>query len=114
MARGYVLRYAERYEEAREVFLAAHKAFEAEKGEKLLILEAKEEAAWCLTLSGQCVRGLDETNDVISILDEMEDADERKAQAWWRAGRALWDRRGKPGEHFRVEVQFVYLPLIVR
>ncbi len=89
------MRFAERYGDAREVFLAALEAFEAQKAEKLRILEAKEEAAWCLTLSGQCDRGLGEINDVIPTLDEIEDADERKAQAWWRAGRALWNKRGK-------------------
>ncbi|KAF8342132.1 TPR-like protein [Cantharellus anzutake] len=93
LERGYILRHAGRYEDARDAFLAAHGIFEADNAQMPRILEAREEAAWCLTLSGQYDQALVEISNVISSLDDTENTPERKAQAWWRLGRTLWDKR---------------------
>lgn len=95
LARAYVLRYAGKYEEARKLFSQGAKLILGhEPTQTLLRLEAEEEIAWCTTLLGQYDKAANALRTIIGALDGFEGYEERKAQAWWRLGRTLWDQNG--------------------
>ena len=92
-ARGYVLRYAAKYAQAEQLFSRVADLVSAEVV-PLLKLEAEEEVAWCASLSGDNTRAVNGLRRVIDSLELLEGHDERKAQAWWRLGKTLWDQNG--------------------
>ncbi|KAF8322289.1 hypothetical protein DL93DRAFT_2205831 [Clavulina sp. PMI_390] len=109
MARAYTLRYAEKYPAAEAIFSQVAKLIQQEQEEakvdKLLYLEAKEEEAWCQSLSGDYESTVIGLKGVIDELDGFEDQPRRQAQAWWRLGRTFWDQnsegsRGQAYSHF--------------
>lgn len=99
LAKGYVLRYASKYREANDVFAKVAHLIKGDNTEMQLIqLEAREEAAWCDTMVGKYGKAEIAMREVIKTLDSLEmgenELDARKAKAWWRLGKSLWDRNG--------------------
>lgn len=104
LARGYVSRYAGKYEDAQIVFSKVAGLVDATSTEGLLLqLEAKEEAAWCNSRLGRYVEAEVALREVIGALDGLElqenELESRKAKAWWRMGKTLWDRNGEFAPH---------------
>ena len=93
LARGYVLRYAVKYAQAGQLFARVAELVSVDV-DPLLKLEAEEEVAWCASLSGDTTQAVIGLRRVIDTLDLLEDHDERKALAWWRLGKTLWDQNG--------------------
>lgn len=93
LARAYVFRYAQKYSEARSIFSRVVGIVDEDE-DQLTSLEAKEEVAWCDTLTGQYVQAISGLRAVIDKLDTLDGQPERTAQAMWRLGKTLWDQNG--------------------
>ncbi|KAG2046495.1 protein prenylyltransferase [Suillus hirtellus] len=87
MGKGYVFRYAEKWEEAEVLFAQAAEQLpdDIDKG-----VEAKEESAWCLSRM-DADAGVDALKEVFETLKDIEDRDTDKARCLWRIGRCYWD-----------------------
>jgi superkiller protein 3 len=91
LAYAYVLRCGQKYTESRLLFVRVAQLVNKEES-RLLYLEAKEEVAWCDSLSTNyhdaCV-GLRSIKDELEVVDNHT---ERKARVWWRLGQTLWNQ----------------------
>ncbi|KAG2113725.1 superkiller protein 3 [Suillus discolor] len=94
MGKGYVFRYAEKWEEAEVLFAQAAEQLpdDIDKG-----VEAKEESAWCLSRM-HADAGVDALKEVFETLKDIEDRDTDKARCLWRIGRCYWDLGGESRE----------------
>lgn len=89
MGRAYVLRYAGKYEDARLGFV---RVIKLAANDQAILLEAKEEAAWCSSVLGRYEEAETGLASIIEILDDMDGHDEDKARAWWRLGQTFWNQ----------------------
>lgn len=99
IARAYILRYGQKYDEARTLFakvasMVNEKQDDDEEDRRLLYLEAMEEVAWCDSLSGNYSRAKNGLKAVVDELEGLDSHSDRKAKAWWRLGKTLWDQDG--------------------
>jgi superkiller protein 3 len=92
MGRGYVLEYAQKYQEASQLF---YRVTQVESADSDLHLRAEEEHAWCLCCIGDTEKGSEGLKVVISTLNTLEDRETDRARALWRVGKCYWDRDGK-------------------
>lgn len=90
MGRGYVLQFSEKWTEAAE-FFARVAGLLGEDDDTGVGLEAREEEGWCFVRSGRVEDGEKRLRDVIQLLDEEAGKEGKKARAWWRLGKCLWD-----------------------
>lgn len=95
LGRAYILRYAQKYAEARAIFAKVAKLVNGEEPhDKLLRLEAEEEVSWCDSLLGDYESAKTALKVVIDEIEGFDDQPNRKARAWWRLGKTLWDQDG--------------------
>lgn len=92
LARGFVLQYAKRWEDAAELFA---KVVRLNPDDLDAASRAKEECAWCIAKCGDLQAAADELRQVINDLEGIEGHEEDKARCWWKLGCCYWDMGGK-------------------
>ncbi|OSD01253.1 TPR-like protein [Trametes coccinea BRFM310] len=88
LARGFVLQYAKRWEDAAELFA---KVVRLNPDDLDAASRAKEECAWCIAKCGDLQAAADELRQVINDLEGIEGHEEDKARCWWKLGCCYWD-----------------------
>ncbi|EGN99549.1 hypothetical protein SERLA73DRAFT_159810 [Serpula lacrymans var. lacrymans S7.3] len=86
MGRGYILEFAERWDEAGELFA---KADELSPDDLAKGLRAKEEHAWCLR-KNDLDHSTVSLKGVLDTLESLEGRDQDKARCLWRIGQCYW------------------------
>ncbi|TFY67241.1 hypothetical protein EVJ58_g1753 [Rhodofomes roseus] len=87
MGRGYILEYADKWQEAEQLFSKVAQLLpEDHHGSR-----AKEESAWCKANTGNLEEAAEILREVASTSDSLEDHETDKARCWYRLGRCYWD-----------------------
>ena len=103
MGRAYIMQFAQKWSEARELFAKVVRLRTLEDVD--VGLEAREEWAWCGLKEAE---GLGEEEVVVKLkeavdalegvrdrLELEEGLEKRKARVWWRLGQCHWQLGGK-------------------
>ncbi|KZT68315.1 TPR-like protein [Daedalea quercina L-15889] len=88
MGRGYILEYANKWQEADEIFSKVAQLLPDDLDHGI---RAKEESAWCRANSGSLEDAAATLMDVVSIVDSLDDRETDKARCWYRLGKCYWD-----------------------
>ena len=87
MSRGYVLKAAQKWDEAAQAFLSVAEQL---TGDVDIGLAAQEEHAWCLAEQGEIEVATEELQAVLDSLEVLKGIGVRKAKVWWRLGVCYW------------------------
>lgn len=89
LAKAYIHEHAARWQDAYDTFSQVYEKV----SEEAVKFEARAERAWCLgNIKEKTKEALEELHAVASEMDQDQQIPrERKAEAWWRYGKCLWE-----------------------